>query len=210
MEARQFFLIAALAVTAVPSRAAMIALYTAPGDTLGIEDAADVLRGAREGGHVPARYTVLSSDSAVLTARFSVPEGASAYFWSDETYRHAGFSMRGTYARFDGGPTSISDGEAVAKEAPAPEIIWTTNLGAVALGARELRLGYSLAEEGRVAVEAFGLNGRSWGKWSWRDAAAGMHERKFTLRRAPEGPLWVRWTFGDVSVLRAVSPETKR
>jgi hypothetical protein len=205
------FLIFAV-VVGLPSltHAMLIAVYTQPGDSLPLEEVRALARSIREnpGTSIDVRFIARVADSSVLSSDFSVPPGVSAYFWSDQTYGHAGFQMLGTQACFESGiPKSAEELiDTMAQTTDiAPVIVWTTAFQGASMDSKHLQLRYTLSEPGQVSVEVYGMNGRSFGRWNWQEAASGRFQRSFELNRAPPGTVLVRWSYGKVQVIRKIT-----
>jgi hypothetical protein len=192
----------------VPTHARMVAVYVPKGVTMNVDElkafalaAQDKPEGARSDG-----LTFKLSEKAVLTAEFSVPPGVSAYFWADETFSRSGYVMGGEGAHYE---ADIPSEEVLAKpglDADAvAEKVFPTEFRSASLAAGKLTLAYSVTKSGRVLIEAYGANGQRVGSWRVHEAA-GDHARSFGLNSASKGPLYVRWTAGNMQAVRKVTP----
>ena len=210
---------------ALPSHALLVGVYTLPGDSLSVREAAGLVASVRENNAVPTggRYAVKVSDSLLessqLTPEFSVPEGVSAFFWSDLPYEYAGFEMHGTQALFESGIDKLAElrGDSAADSGgigakttgmPIP-IPWKTEFQDALLDSKQIQLHFTLSEPGRVSVEVYGMDGRAFGRWNWEETSPGQYQRAFELNRATQGTVLVRWTYGDIQVIRKVTRSEK-
>jgi hypothetical protein len=195
----------------VPS-AGMIAIYTLPGMPLVPEEAQALVQALREGRDPPAgaAYTHRVAGTSVLSADFSVPPGVSAYFWSDQAYRHDGFMMQGDYARFEAELATVEPAlpalgkKALGTDADPAGKAWATELQALSADGGKLSLDYSVSRSGRISVEARGLDGRRLGDWKWDAEAGGAYRKILDMERIPPGIFLVRWSYGNVEVTRKV------
>jgi len=174
------------------------------------EEAASVIEALqRDPDFTPANgLTVRVAPRPILTPEFSVPPGVSAYFWSDTTYEWAGIQMLGEQATFESRFPSADTARAadtVAQETPiTPAKVWGTAFEGVSLNSRGLQLRYSLAASGPVSVEVYGLNGRTFRRWSWREDAPGRFQRTFDLEQQLGSVAFARWTYGKVQIIRRI------
>lgn len=202
-------LMACLAL-ALPAQALMVAVFADKGSTASLEQLKAFSRAVQQNRDATPTegVTYKSAPHALLTEEFSVTEGVSAYFWADETFESAeGFRMEGVTAHFE---ADFPVEEALAKEAldveRGPAIVYTTALRHAHAVQGSLTLGYSVAQAGRVKVEAIGLNGQRFGRWTFSEPGAGAYERSLTMNRAVKGPFYVRWSHGNVQAVQKVVP----
>jgi hypothetical protein len=196
-----------LVVLVVPglSHGTLIAVYSLPGKPLPVEEAAKRAAAARLYPVLDAgeRFTVKIADSSILTSEFSVPPGVSAYFWSDQTFRHQGFVMQGASAYFESGIAPVGGTPASAPDTGqktsgiARVAAWTSELRGVSLDSKRLQLRYTVSAPGRVSVEAYALTGRNLGRWTWEETSPGLHNRSLNLDPVPRGAILIRWTQGN-------------
>ena len=196
------------------SQAMLIAVYTQPGDSLPLEEVAALAAALRQNPDFTSgdKFAVRIADSSVLSADYSVPPGVSAYFWSDRTYEHRGFQMLGAHAYFlSEHPVEASAAEDTVAQATdvAPVIAWVTAFQGASMDSKHLQLRYTLSEPGRVSLEVYGMNGRNYGRWNWEEASSGQYQRSVELNRAPGGATLVRWSCGNIQVIRRISGSDK-
>lgn len=193
---------------ALPAQALMVAVYSSKESPASIEELKALALGVKEDrdAAAPEGLTYIVADEAVLSAEFSVPEGASAYFWADQTFETTeGFRMDGNTAHFE---ADFPVEEALAKEAldvGVPEKVYPTEFRNATFAAGNLNLAYSVTKPGRVLIEAYGMNGQRVGSWRIHEAA-GEHARSFGLSTVAKGPLFVRWTAGNTQAVRRAAP----
>lgn len=202
---------------ASPARAYLVAVYGPPDKEIRVEEMRALaravldLRADPDDPEKAARaqsdhFTVKVSDTAVLTAEFSVPPNVSAYFFADESLVYADYVMAGESVEYEvefpEQDTAVGKG---ALPVRASVKTYVTALRRASTGHGDLRLAYSLSTPGRVQVEAVGLDGRGLGKWSFDEPSAGNFERVFSLNVPAKGPFYVRWTHGDAQTVRKVN-----
>jgi len=199
--------LAAVVLFTVPAQALMIAVYTREGEPMKLEEMkAFALAVKEDPDQVHESFSHKISDKSVLSSKFTVPSGVSAFFWSDETFTRNGYKMGGDAAHYE---ADIPSEGVLAKEAiddVAPERIFATALRQASVMSGTLRLDYSVAGSGRVVVETIGINGQRFGRWNISEVAAGEYRRSFGLNRVTKGPFFVRWTHGNVQVVQKVNP----
>jgi hypothetical protein len=195
----------ALALAAVPGRAALIAVYTPPGEPLALEEMAAFARAVRENPEAPpqTRFTYRFSREPVLTGAFSVPAEVSAYVWADESVAmHPGYRMEGAKAyHIVELKTSVA---APVPEASGAARAWSTGFQSATVRNGRLGVSYTLARSAPVTLEAFSPEGRRLNRWKWREDGAGHFERSLLLPRASSGMLLLRWTSGEIRTIHKV------
>lgn len=195
-------------VMAAPARATMIAIYLPPGKALEVETLKALALEVKNNPEAArnAEFSCKTSAKSVLTAEFSVPPGASAYFWSDETFSRDGYVMGGEAAHYE---VEVASEEALAKPGldveATPEKVFSTELRSAVLSARTLNLAYSVTKPGMVKIDVFGANGQRAAGWRLEEGA-GEHVRSFAMRATAKGPLYVRWTAGNTQAVRKINP----
>lgn len=192
----------ALALAALPARAALIAVYTAPGEPLALEAMIAFARALKANPEArDARFAARVSDASALTSGHSVPPRVSAYFWSDAPVdADSGYRMEGETA------WHVTE---LAAEAPAsarlePAKAWSSALREASLRGGSLEVAYSLSAPGTVTLEAFAPTGRRLGAWRWHENRPGLFERSLTAPRAAPGAMMLRWTAGGTRAERKV------
>jgi hypothetical protein len=160
-------------------------------------------RGAASGTFNGFAYQI--APGPIVPRDFSPLPGTTTYLWSDETFRYeSGFSFRG-------GPIAFGKPQAPRKALPsggadAPAVVWTTQLRSARLKGSVLQVDYSLETAGPVSFEVFGIDGRTFGRWNWRDGAAGAYTKTVEAGRLPRnGALYLRWTNGKTRAIRNIS-----
>lgn len=197
-------------ICALPVHAAMVALYIPKESTMRVEELKKLALSVREKREIalPEAFTYKTSDAAVLTEEFSVPEGMSAYFWADETFSRDGYVMGGEGAHYEA--DFPLEEEALAKEAldvVGPDKVYPTEFRMASIMAGSLNLTYSVTKPGQVSIEAYGMNGQRVGHWRVPELA-GEHTRSFELNVTTKGPLYIRWMAGNTQAVRRVLPAT--
>lgn len=212
---------ALLLSAAIPSgvHATLVAVYSRPGERLPPSPDSLVQAFKLNPAAVPeSRFTFKISDSSVLSPEFSVPSGVSAYFWSDRTFELRGFAMQGVQATFLNvlpllAAQALAAAEDTLPNAIEPSAVTRNTSGnplrndfqGVTLESNGLRLAYTLAQPGRVSLEAFGLDGRTLRRWTWEEAASGALRHSVAWPGRPRGAYWIRWSCGDLQVIRRIS-----
>jgi hypothetical protein len=189
------------------SHGTMIAVYSRPGMSFSAEEAATCAGALRLDPAAPVdeRFLVRVSDSSVLSSEFSVPPQVSAYFWSDQTFEHDGFVMEGNGATFESGslPAAVAEATDIAADTAEGTVriggagAWKSEFQGASLESKRIQLRYTLSGPGRVSVEAYGLDGRSLGRWNWEEGSSGSYRRSVELGRAPPGVFLLRWNHGN-------------
>jgi hypothetical protein len=147
------------------------------------------------------------SDGNVLSADLSPDWQGPTYVWGDGTVQFgAGFtSPPGTSFGNDRAPIPRAARGNSAARMP-------TALTSASLANGRLTVGYAVSGPGLVTVRAYGVNGKTFGRWTWQESSAGTRNRMLELRSDAlrGGPVWIRWTHGQTFAVRRLSVEASR
>jgi hypothetical protein len=198
------------------ANALTIAVYTKDGTRSSYPEMRAFAKTVRQGlglGIVPEndslRYVV--TEDSVFSAELSVPPRIWAYFWTDRALEFTPeFEMLGESVMFEDG----EGGGALAKQGLKPDLpaenvkVFSTAFQEASMQSGILRVSYSLASAAKVSLEAYGINGQSFGSWHWNEAGSGEFSKSLSLAGA-KGPFFLKWKTGNLQIIKKIRPGEK-